>query len=56
MKAFVVICTCAAHHEESNVQCPVERVLFVLNAHGLSDHVHDVLDVQPVFDHKDVKP
>ena len=56
MKAFVVICSCPAEHDEKNVQCPVEQVLFVLNAHHLSQHVHDVLDIQPVFDHKDVKP
>ena len=55
MKAFVVICTCPAEHQESNKSCPVERVMFVLSAHGLNDSIHDVLDVQPVFDHKDVK-
>lgn len=56
MKAFVIVCSCPTVHDQANVQCPVEQVLFVLNAHGLSDHVHDVLDIQPVFNHEDVKP
>ena len=56
MKAFVVMCTCDAEHQESNKECPVEKVMFVLMAHNLTDSIHDVLDVQPVFDHKDVKP
>lgn len=56
MKAFVVMCSCPAEHEESNVRCPVERVIYALRLAGLQDSIHDVLDIQPIFDHKDVKP
>ena len=56
MKAFVVICSCAEEHDEKNKRCPVEQVMFVLQAHNLENVIHDVLDIQPVFDHEDVVP
>ncbi len=31
MKAFVVMCTCPAEHQESNKECPVEKVMFRSN-------------------------
>lgn len=56
MKAFVVVCSCPAEHDQSNTQCPVEKMIYLITAYGLKDEIHDVLDIQPVFDHKDVKP
>jgi len=56
MKAFVIVCTCPERHDQSNSSCPVELFMYLIKAHEMTDYVHDVLDIQPVFDHKDVKP
>lgn len=54
MKAFLIICTCPAEHNMANMNCPVEKMMFIIHAHDMSKHVHDILEVQPVFNHKDV--
>ena len=56
MKAFVIVCTCPERHDQSNSSCPVELFMYLIISHDMKDMVHDVLDIQPVFDHKDVKP
>ena len=56
MKAFVIVWTWLERHDQKNTSCPVEMVMVMLISHNMTDVVHDVLDIQPVFDHKDVKP
>ena len=55
MKAFLVVCECNGSHNCENKKCPVEQMMFLILSHGFERHIHDVLDVQPVFgDHEDV--
>ena len=55
MKAFCVVCECNAKHDRENKKCPVEQMMFLILSHGFEKHIHDVLDVQPVFGgHEDV--
>ena len=56
MKAFVIVCTCPERHQQTKTSCPFEMVMVMLISHNMTDIVHDVLDIQPVFEHKDVKP
>ena len=55
MKGFLVVCNCNGKHDEANKKCPVEQMMFLILSHGFEKHIHDVLDVQPVFGgHEDV--